>query len=66
MKGTLLGSEIEVVTTFWSLIRPNGTAYAQGDSVQTAATGDIPQRHGSGVGRTIGPGMLNYSYGLTF
>lgn len=33
-KGTLLGSEMEDVTTFGSVMRPNGTAYGQGNSIQ--------------------------------
>jgi hypothetical protein len=61
-KGVMLGSEIEDVTTFWSVMRPNGTAYGQGNSVQMSAEG-MAEWHGSGVGRPIGPGTWRYSYG---
>jgi hypothetical protein len=38
-KGTLLGSEIEDVTTFWSVMRSNGTAYGRGNSIQMSTEG---------------------------
>jgi hypothetical protein len=54
-KGTLLGSEIEDVTTFGSAMRPNGTAYGQGNSIQMSTEG-MAEWHGSGVGKPTGPG----------
>jgi hypothetical protein len=61
-KGTFLGTEIEDVTTFWSVMRPNGTAHGRGNSVQMSSEG-MAQWHGSGVGRPTGPGVWKYSYG---
>ena len=49
-KGTLLGSEMEDVTTFGSVMRPNGTAYGQGNSIQMSTEG-MAEWRGSGVGR---------------
>lgn len=60
-KGVMLGSEIEDVTTFRSVMRPNGTAYGQGNSVQMSAEG-MAEWHGSGVGRPAGPGTCKYPY----
>jgi hypothetical protein len=61
-KGTLLGSEMEDVTTFGSVMRPNGTAYGQGNSIQMSREG-MAEWRGSGVGRSTGPGAWKYSYG---
>jgi hypothetical protein len=61
-KGTLLGSEIEDVTTFGSAMRPNGTAYGQGNSIQMSTEG-MAEWHGSGVGKPTGPGEWKYAYG---
>jgi hypothetical protein len=36
-------------------MRPNGTAYGQGNSIQMSAEG-MAERGGSGVGTTTGPG----------
>jgi hypothetical protein len=61
-KGTLLGSEMEDVTTFWSVMRPNGTAYGQGNSIQMSAEG-MAEWHGSGLGRPTGSSGWKYAYG---
>jgi hypothetical protein len=61
-KGTLLGSEMEDITTFGSAMRPNGTAYGQGNSIQTSTEGTAEWRV-SGVGRPTGAGEWRYSYG---
>jgi hypothetical protein len=61
-KGTFLDTEIEDVTTFWSVMRPNGTAYGRGNSVHMSSEG-MAEWKGSGVGRPTGPGVWKYSYG---
>jgi hypothetical protein len=61
-KGTLLGSEMEDVTTFGSVMRPNGTAYGQGNSIQMSTEG-MAEWRGSGVGKPTGPGTWKYAYG---
>jgi hypothetical protein len=61
-KGTLLGSEMEDVTTFGSVMRPNGTAYGQGNSIQMSTEG-MAEWRGSGVGKPTGPGAWKYAYG---
>lgn len=61
-KGTLLGSEMEDVTTFGSVMRPNGTAYGQGNSIQMSTEG-MAEWRGSGVGKPTGPDVWKYAYG---
>ncbi|MGH9990520.1 MAG: hypothetical protein ACREAS_08800 [Nitrososphaera sp.] len=61
-KGQLLGSDMDDVVTFWSVMRPNGTAYGQGNSIQMSTEG-MAEWRGSGVGRPTGPGAWRYSYG---
>src|SRR5438093_13100562 len=60
--GKLLGSDISDMVTFWCVMRPNGTAYGQGQSMQMSIDG-MAEWHGSGVGRLSGPGAWKYSYG---
>jgi hypothetical protein len=61
-RGKLLGSDMEDVVTFWSVMRPNGTAYGQGNAIQMSSDG-MAVWQGSGVGRPTGPGAWRYSYG---
>jgi hypothetical protein len=61
-KGTLLGSEREDVTTFWSVMRPSGTAYGRGNSIQMSTEG-MAEWRGSGLGRPTGLGAWKYAYG---
>jgi hypothetical protein len=60
--GKLLGSDVADVVTFWSVMRPNGTAYGEGNGIQMSTDG-MAVWHGSGVGRPTGPGAWKYSYG---
>jgi hypothetical protein len=60
--GKLLGSDITDVVTFWSVMRPNGTAYGEGNEMCMSSDGGAEWK-GSGVGRMTGPGAWKYSYG---
>jgi hypothetical protein len=60
--GKILGSDMADVTSFWSEMRPNGTAYGEGNSMQMGSDG-MAEWKGSGVGRPTGPGAWKYSYG---
>lgn len=64
-KGNMLGRDFTDATTFWSEMRPNGTAYGQGQSLHMASDG-IAEWHGSGVGKPTGPNAWKYSYGGIF
>ena len=62
-KGQLLGSDMDDVVTFWSVMRPNGTAYGEGIAVHMSTDG-MAQWRGSGVGKPTGPGGgWKYAYG---
>jgi hypothetical protein len=63
--GKLVGSDMEDVVTFWSVMRPNGTAYGEGNAIHMSTEG-MAVWHGSGVGRPTGPGVWKYSYGGVF
>jgi hypothetical protein len=63
--GKLLGSDVTDVVTFWSEMKPNGTAYGEGNSIQMSSDG-MAEWKGSGVGRPTGPGAWKYSYGGMF
>ena len=38
-KGQLLGSDMNDVVTFWSVMRPNGTAYGEGIAIHMSTDG---------------------------
>jgi hypothetical protein len=54
--GKLLGSEISDAATYWTVMRPNGTAYGEGQQAIMSGDGSAVWK-GSGVGKpTIGQG----------
>jgi hypothetical protein len=53
--GKLLGSETTEVVTYQTVMRPNGTAYDEGYSIEMSSDGSAVWK-GSGVGRPIGQG----------
>jgi hypothetical protein len=63
--GKLLGADISDIVTFFSVMRPNGTAYGEGHSMSMSSDGAAEWK-GSGVGRMTGPGAWKYSYGGVF
>jgi hypothetical protein len=53
--GKLLGSEITDAVTYWTVMRPNGTAYGEGQQIIMSSDGSAVWK-GSGVGKPIGQG----------
>jgi hypothetical protein len=53
--GKLLGSEITDAVTYRTVMRPNGTAYGEGDQIIMSSDGSAVWK-GSGVGKPIGQG----------
>jgi hypothetical protein len=51
----LLGSEITDVVTYWTVMRPNGTAYGEGHQIIMSSDGSAVWK-GFGVGKPIGQG----------
>lgn len=63
--GKLLGIDFGDVTTFWSEMRSNGTAYGEGNSLFMTSDG-MAEWKGSGVGKPTGPNTWTYSYAGAF
>jgi hypothetical protein len=64
--GKLLGSEITEITTFSSVMRPNGTANDEGQTIRMLSDGSgSAEFKATGVGKQIARGW-RYSYGGTF
>ena len=63
--GKLLGSEITEVVTYWIAVRPNGTAYAEGQQIIMSSDGSAVWK-GSGVGKPTGQGGWKYAYAGAF
>jgi hypothetical protein len=54
--GKLLGSEISDAATYRTVMRPNGTAYGEGQQAIMSSDGGSAVWKGSGVGKPIGQG----------
>jgi len=54
--GKLLGSEISDAATYRTVMRPNGTAYGEGQQAIMSGDGGSAVWKGSGVGKPIGQG----------
>ena len=54
--GTLLGIDITDMGTYWSLVRPDGTLFGDGQGVVMTANGETATWRGQGVGRFTGRG----------
>ena len=62
--GKLLGSEISDAATYWTVMRPNGTAYGEGQQAIMSSDGSAVWK-GSGVGKPIGQGSSGgWKYGV--
>jgi hypothetical protein len=64
--GKLLGSEAIDITTFSSIMRPNGTAYGEGQTILMLNDSGSATWKGSGVGKPTGQGGWRYSFGGSF
>ena len=54
--GTLLGSEVSEIATYWSVVRPDGTLYGEGNGVTMAKDGGSASWVGQGAGKFTGQG----------
>jgi hypothetical protein len=64
--GKLLGSEISDAATYWTVMRPNGTAYGEGQQAIMSGDGGSAVWKGSGVGKPIGQGGWKYAVAGAF
>jgi hypothetical protein len=63
--GRLLGSEISDAATYWTVMRPNGTAYGEGQQAIMSDDGSAIWK-GSGVGKPTGQGGWKYGVAGAF
>jgi hypothetical protein len=59
-KGTLLGTDITETGTYWSIVRPDGTLYGEGQGVLRAKDGKMATWIGQGVGTMKKDGTVSY------
>lgn len=59
-RGKLLGIDGFSVGTYWSMSRPDGSLYGEGQGVFITANGEAATWTGSGVGRLQGDGAVSY------
>jgi len=57
--GILLGADVGEMCTFVSVIRPDGTLFADGQGVATTDDGEMAAWQGQGVGRFTGHGTAS-------
>jgi hypothetical protein len=58
--GTLLGISVNDMGTYWSIARPDGTMYGEGQGVLMGAGGEMATWVGSGVGTMKKDGSVSY------
>lgn len=54
--GKLLGIDAMGMGTYWSVVRPDGTLYGEGQGVVMGQGGEMASWTGQGVGKFTGPG----------
>ena len=58
--GTLLGTDVMETGTYWSVVRPDGTLYGEGQGVVMAKDGKMATWIGQGVGTMKKDGTTSY------
>ena len=64
--GKLLGVDINNMTTYWSVLRPDGTFYGEGQGVGMTSDGEAVSWKASGVGKPTGKGFGASLRGVTY
>jgi hypothetical protein len=59
-QGTLLGVNLNETGTYWSIVRPDGTLYGEGQGVVMSQDGDMATWIGQGVGTLKKGGAVSY------
>jgi hypothetical protein len=62
----MLGVTIREVGTYWSVIRPDGTVYGEGQGVLMGANGEAATWTGAGVGTLKKDGAASYRGAIYF
>ena len=58
--GSLLGTNVTETGTYWSVVRPDGTLYGEGQGVMMAKDGKMATWIGQGVGTMKKGGTVSY------
>ena len=58
--GTLLGVSDTETVTYWSVVRPDGTLYGEGQGIAMSKEGDVATFVGQGVGTIKKDGAVSY------
>jgi hypothetical protein len=58
--GTVLGTDVMETGTYWSVVRPDGTLYGEGQGVVMAKDGKMATWIGQGVGTMKKDGTTSY------
>ena len=58
--GKLLGVELHEIGTYWSVVRPDGNLYGEGEGVVMGSGGEMATWKGSGVGKIGAGGAVSY------
>jgi hypothetical protein len=64
--GSLLGTNVKETGTYWTVVRPDGTLYGEGQGVTTAKDGKMATWTGHGVGVTKKDGAASYRGALYY
>ena len=64
--GSLLGTNVKETGTYWSIVRPDGTQYGEGQGVMMTKDGKMGTWRGHGVGTTKKDGTTSYRGAIYF
>ena len=64
--GSLLKTDVKETGTYWTIVRPDGTAYGEGQGMTTGKDGKIATWTGHGVGVTKKDGSATYRGALYY
>ena len=64
--GSLLGINVKETGTYWTVVRPDGTLYGEGQGVMMAKDGKMATWTGHGVGTTKKDGTASYRGALYY
>ena len=59
-KGKMLGGDIMEIGTYWSVSRPDGSMYGEGQGVVMTHDGEVATWKGGGVGKFVGGGAVSF------
>jgi hypothetical protein len=64
--GKLFGIDVNEIASYWSMSRPDGSLYGEGQGVVVDADGLTATWKGQGAGRFVGEGAVSYRGAVYF